>query len=163
LFFLILFSGFVLAESLSSVVIPSTVALNKELIIYGYFNGDARDGNILCSFRIFDLHEDKRLIWRLSDEYTAADGFVNNSPFVVTEPVFQRGIDYNAVICCSVSCADQSFYVGQKEEIVLGKTSEALIWDLHFWTDEENSLTVFMVLVALFVVVGSISYFFIKN
>ena len=157
---LIFLVSFVYSESLNSVVIPSNVSLNKELVIYGFFDGDVYDGNILCSFRIFDIYEDKRLIWRLSDEYTSADGFVNNSPFVITEPVFQRGIDYNAVICCSVSCVDQSFSVGQKEDVALGKTPEALIWDLHFWTDKENSLTVFLILCGCLIVVGSISYFF---
>ena len=163
LVFLILVSSFVFAESLDSVVIPSKVSLNEELIIYGFFNGDVADGNILCSFRIFDVYEDNRLIWRLSDEYTAADGFVNNSPFTITEPVFQRGKDYNAVICCSVSCADQNFYVGQTEEIAFGKTSSALITDLRFWVNPENSLTVVLILVGVLIVVGSISYFYKPN
>lgn len=160
---LLSFSSFVFAESLDSVVIPSKVNLNEELLIYGYFNGDAIDGNILCSFRIFDVYEDNRLIWRLSDEYTSADGFINNSPFTITEPVFKRGFDYNAVVCCSVSCADQNFYVEQTKEIAFGKTSSALITDLRFWVDEENSLTVFLILVMFLIVVGSILYFVKKS
>ena len=162
-FLLVCFSSFVFAESLNSVVIPSNVSLNKELLIYGFFNGDTTDGNILCSFRIFDVYEDNRLIWRLSDEYTSADGFVNNSPFVITEPVFQRGKDYNAVICCSVSCVDQNFYVDQTEEIAFGKTPNSLITDLRFWVDEENSLTVFLILVMFLLVVGALLFFVKKS
>lgn len=152
IFFLIAFSSFVLAESLEPVVIPSEVVLNENLIISGFFNGDSIDGNILCSFRIFDVYEDNRLIWRLSDEYTSADGFVNNSPFKITEPLFQRGKDYNAVICCSVSCADQNFQVMQKEDYIAGYNYNSLFYDILYFKNTDVILPIVLVIFVLFVI-----------
>jgi len=145
--------SFVQAESITA-VIPSVVPFNQSLIISGHYNGDIVDGNVLCSFRIFDVYEDNRLIWRLSDEYTSADGFFNNSPFVLTDPVFQRGYDYNAVACCNTVCVDQNFSVIQKQDIVLGKTSESLAYDLTFF----NNPDVFM-LIFFLIVFGLVFYF----
>jgi len=147
---LIFLFSFVSAESLSGVVVPSKVPLNESLIISGHYSGDSVDGNILCSFRIFDVYEDNRLIWRLSDEYTSADGFFNNSPFALNEPIFQRGKDYNAVVCCNIVCFDQNFYVGQKEDLAFGKTAGSLIMDFAFLSDSNNSYVWFLGLLMLF-------------
>lgn len=118
--------------------------------------------NILCSFYIFDLHDENQLITRLSDEYTFADGSFSSSTFKINEPELKRGQDYNLFVCCSMACANGVFKVLQKEDIALGVTSEAMIWDLVFWTAPENSFTaIFIFFMALFVI-GIIAFWLRK-
>lgn len=145
--FLLLFSSMVYANALTQVKIRSNVPLNEKLTISGIYTDSDANSGVLCSFFLYDTQtSDKYLIRRLSDEYTFTGG-IFSTEYQITEPLFQRGFDYNAVVCCNTACYDQNFYVDQKSEIAFGFTSASLIMDTQFWTNPENSLTVFLIFI----------------
>jgi len=146
---LIFLIGFVFADSLEQVKIKSVVPLNENLTISGNYVTANENAGILCSFKIFDVQTtEKYLIERLSDEYTFSDGSFS-SKIKITEPLFQRGFDYNVVVCCASVCFDQNFYVDQKDDMAFGINAGSLTMDLAFWTDPENSFTAFWMLVII--------------
>lgn len=158
--FLILFLGFVSANSLEQVKIKSDVPLNEHLTISGYYYADENSG-ILCSFKIYDTQtSDKHLIKRLSDEYTFSDGSFSAREYKITEPLFQRGFDYNIFVCCNTACYDQNFSVSQKDDIWLGYNINSLFYDIKFFNDVEILVPLIVfILFLVFVVYGV----FIKN
>lgn len=147
--FLLLFCSSVFAATLSQVTVRSTIPLNENLTISGHYLDPDKNAGVLCSFRIFDTQTtDKYLIKRLSDEYTFSDGSFSTE-YQITEPLFQRGYDYNAVVCCNIACYDQNFYVGQKDEIAFGKTTDSLILDVAYWNDGSKLIIVFFTAIVL--------------
>lgn len=132
-FFLFLFS-FGFAE-ITDLKISERVPLNQKLTIYGI--NDA--GNVLCAFYIFDLNDKNQAIIRLSDEWAFADGSFY-SEYQVTEPLLKRGFDYNAVIKCGSNQADDTFYVEQREDYLLGVSKDTITQEVAFWNNPETSL-----------------------
>lgn len=144
--FLLMFSTCFAA--ITNYTVPEEVPLNNTLTIFGTYSGGA---NQLCSFFLFDVEDQNQAIIRLSDEYTNSLGEFY-SEYQITEPLFRRGIDYNAVTVCGTDKVNQNFYVQQKEDIAFGITSEAIRNEWAFWTDSENSLTVVVTVFAIIVV-----------
>ena len=145
---LFLFASQVTADSIENYLVPTSVPLNTNITIYGdYVNAGGTIDGILCAFYIFDIENTdvNKAVIRLTDQYTFTDGSVYTE-FQLTEPVFRRGIDYNAVTKCGTTEIGQTFQVTQKEDIVFGITEEMIQKDLRFWIDPENSLTVVLLL-----------------
>lgn len=126
--------------AITEYTVPTSVPLNKNLTIYGIYSGG---GNTLCSFFIFDTADQQQVIIRLSDEYTISDGSFY-SEIQITEPLFRRGFDFNAVTKCGSDVAFQLFYVEQKEDLAFGITPEGMRMDFQWWTNSENTLTIFL-------------------
>lgn len=149
--FLVLFLAFVSANSLEQVKIKSNVPLNENLTVSGYYSADSNSG-VLCSFKIYDVQTaDKYLIKRLSDEYTFSNGSFSTE-FKITEPLFQRGFDYNLTVCCNTACYDKNFYVAQKEDIFLGYSTQSLFLDVLFFRSNETLIyLIFFIIFVLFI------------
>lgn len=149
--FFLLISVIVSANSLEQVKIKSVVPLNENLTVSGYYFADSNSG-VLCSFKIYDVQTaNKYLIKRLSDEYTFSDGSFSTE-CKITEPIFQRGFDYNLMICCNTAYFDQNFYVAQKEDILFGYSTQSIFNDLLFFRSTETLIyLIFTIIVSLFI------------
>ena len=147
--FLITILCMVSAESIDNYNVPQVVPLNNNLTIYGDYS---EGGQKLCAFFIFDLEDQNQVILRLTDEYTFSDGTVY-AQVQLTEPLFRRGYDYNAVTKCGTAVVSQTFYIDQKEDIALGITPAALRMDIAWWINGENSMTIF--LIGLFILIAA--------
>lgn len=149
--FLILLSSFVFAASLNQVKVRSDVPLNENLTVSGYYADPDQNAGVLCSFKIFDTQtSDKYLVKRLSDEYTFSDGSFSTE-YKIIEPLFQRGFDYNVMVCCNIACYDQNFHVSQKDDIFLGYSSASIINDVLFFIDP-NLIGIIIFFVALLLI-----------
>ncbi|MDO8648142.1 MAG: hypothetical protein Q7R70_07095 [Candidatus Diapherotrites archaeon] len=135
-----LIAPFATANTISNFNVPLHIPLNKNLSIYGKYSDVNGNGNVICSFWIFDLKDQNQLIKRLSDEYTFSDGSFS-STYPVTEPLFRRGIDYNVVVYCNTATANARIVVDQKEDIAFGVSPNSLITDFAYWSNAENSFT----------------------
>ena len=147
--FLLILMSFSFADSITDYVISDNVPLNQGVTATGTYTGDVNSG-VKCSFYFFDSLGNP--ITRATDEYTDEQGRFFMPPFIVKEPIFQRYLDYNIVTSCGSASVNDSFNVGQKQEIAPYLYPQGMINDLVFWTDPENSYTsVFIgVLVILF-------------
>lgn len=157
---LILFSGSALADSISNYTVPNNIPLNDTLTIYGKYNTGS---DVLCAFYIFDLQNNdlNRALIRLNDQYTFSDNSFYNE-IKITEPLFRRGIDYNAITKCGTTEIGKKFTVTQSEQVLPGKTADSLKLDWAFWTSGDNSITVVMTLLAVLFLAG-IAYLGLKN
>jgi hypothetical protein len=168
LLFFLIFCSFTFADSITNYTVPNSVPLNKDLTIYGNYSGTP-SADVLCSFYIFDVENTdyNQLITRLPDQYTNEKGEFTAKPFIITEPLFRREIDYNAITTCGTSTIGKVFTVSQKEELFFGITAEAVAEDLLFWANPENSMTtVFYFFILLFVAaifVGLVNTTIVKN
>ena len=152
-FFIFLLSF--VSSAITDYRVPGNLPLNKTLTIYGVYSGGA---DVVCSFFIFDIVDQNQVIIRLSDEYTNSLGQFY-SEYQVTEPLFRRGIDYNAVSVCGSDEIGSVFYVEQKEDVAFGISPGMLRNDFAWWLDRDNSLTIvtFFILV---LVMAAIAYRF---
>jgi len=143
---LLLFSSSVFA-TISNYTVPANVPLNRDITIYGEYT----TGNVLCAFFLFDTADQNQAIIRLSDEYTYSDGTFY-AAYQITEPLFKRGKDYNAITKCETHTASQLFYVEQKEDLIFGITPDAMMLEMRWWVNPENSLTVVLILLGMLVI-----------
>jgi len=128
---------FASSATIDNYTVPSKIPLNQNLTIYGKYSDV--NNSVLCSFLIFDLNDQKQVIVRLTDQYTASDGKIY-SEWKIIEPLFRRGMDYNVLTTCGTVEVGKVFTVLQKEDYFLGINATSLSWDLKFFTDSNNSL-----------------------
>lgn len=149
--FCILFLSFVSATSLEQIKIKSNVPLNEKLTASGFYSADLNSG-VLCSFKVFDNQTaDKYLIKRFSDERTFSDGSFSME-WEITEPTFQRGFDYNLLVCCNTACSDQNFFVAQKDDIWLGYNFNSLFYDVLYFRNVNVILPIILIVFVVFVI-----------
>lgn len=154
--FILLFSSIAFADSLEQVKLKTDVPLNEYLTVSAQYVNSDGNNEILCSFRVFDTQTtDKYLIKRFSDEYTSENGFVT-SERKITEPLFQRGFDYNIVVCCETACFYQNFFVSQKDDIWLGYNFNSLFYDVLYFNDPDIILPIFIMLFIFIVLIYGI-------
>lgn len=152
LVFLIIFSSFAFADSISNYRVSPSIPLNQNLTIYGVYSGGQ---DILCAFYVFDnsAMDYNKTIIRLNDNYTFSDGSFYNE-LKIEEPLFKRGIDYNAVAKCGTTEIGSIFSVAQKEEIVAGFSPDSIASDFRFWIDSDNQISVILLLFGALVIAG---------
>ena len=139
-----LISNVLATDSITNYLVPNNVALNQNLTIYGELTStDQNINNILCAFYIFDIKNTdlNQAIIRLTDQPTYTDGSFYTS-ITITEPLFRRGIDYNAITKCRSSEIGKVFSITQKEDIEFGIIPQSLIMDFKFFVEPQNSLVV---------------------
>lgn len=159
IFFLFLLApAFVFADSISGYLVSKSIPLHKNLTIYGVYSGTTSE-NILCAFYVFDIEnlDTNAAVLRLDDSHTFSDGSFYFE-YQITEPQFRRGIDYNAVTKCGTTEIGAVFNVSQKEDIIGGITAEAMITDVRFFVNPENSIITVFALIIILVVVFSLAF-----
>lgn len=141
-FILFVYSGVAYGDSISNYKVPLRVPLNETLTIFGVYSA----ANTLCAFYIFDLNnsDSNGVVTRLNDLYSFSDGSFYQEK-IISEPLFRRGMDYNAVTKCGTTETGAVFTVIQKEDITLGISAAAIKNDLSFWIDSNNSVTVIII------------------
>jgi hypothetical protein len=146
----------VFCDSISDYTVSNQVPLNEKLTIYGKYSGGA---DVLCAFYLFDAENLDRnvAIIRLTDQYTFSDGSFY-AEYKITEPLFIRGIDYNAITKCGTTETGALFEVAQKNDIVLGITSNSIMADLAFFTKFDNSMGAVLFLFAIIFITSAIVY-----
>lgn len=149
-FALVLLCSSAMAESITNYTVPRQLPLNENLTIYGKYVGDTTSADVLCAFYIFDLSNTdiNRAVIRLNDLYTFSDGSFY-AQYQATEPLFRRGMDYNAITKCGTTQTGQKFTITQKEDIAFGIMPQSLAMDMRFWTNPANSFTVFLIAILL--------------
>jgi hypothetical protein len=148
------------ADSISNYTVSNQAPLNQNLTIYGVYSGSP-SADVLCAFYIFDLKnlDVNKAVIRLSDQYTFSDGSFY-AEYLLSEPLFRRGIDYNAVTKCGTIEIGKKFTVAQKEDILFGITPNSLMNEFRFWVDPNNSLiSFFFLFVLLILMVTLVSLF----
>ena len=138
LILILVFSNFVLADTISNYNVSSEVPLEKNLTISGTFLDDLNQStNILCDFYI--LNSDDEKIYRLSSERTDLKGnFYAN--LQITETIFSRGSDYNVLTICDQADAISEFTVIQRETIY-----NPLLYEFKYITAEGNLFPIFLI------------------
>lgn len=91
--------------------VSNPIPLGKNLIISGQLDTNA--SGVICSFLIQDTNGN--VVKRLTDEYTAQNGFFASDYWAVSEPRVWRETDYTAYTDCDGQTASQTFRVVQRE------------------------------------------------
>lgn len=164
LFFLSIFSLFSIAsaDSISGYIVPKELPLENNLTIYGIYSGTP-SVDVLCSFYIFDLSNTdvNRVVIRLNDQYTFSDGSFY-AEYKITEPLFRRGMDYNAITKCGTTEIGQKFTITQKEEILFGISADSIKNDFAFFTNPDTSFTVVFSFFAIIFVAAIGAYIYTR-
>jgi hypothetical protein len=146
IFFSIFLCSFVFSDSIENYRVLTQVPLNQNLTIYGEYHADV-NVDVLCAAYIFDIKnlDVNVAVVRLKDQYTFSDGSFYNQ-IKIEEPLFQRGIDYNAITKCGTTETGAVFSVAQKEDIVAGFTPASISNDIRFWVDSNNQISAILLL-----------------
>jgi len=155
---ILLISPFFLADTITGYVVTDSVPLNQGVTATGIYSGDVNFG-VLCSFYFFDSNG--KPVNRATDQYTDSSGRFFMPAFPVTEPVFQRNRDFNIITTCGTATANDSFFVGQRQEFISGVPiyPQALPDDLLYWRDPENSMSLFWLILGIFAIGFMITMF----
>lgn len=111
---LAVFLLFFLSNASANIVnysVSNPIPLGKNIIISGQLDTNA--SGVICSFLIYD--QNGNLVKRLTDEYTAQNGFFASDYWAVSEPRLWRETDYTAYTDCDGQTATQTFRVAQRE------------------------------------------------
>jgi hypothetical protein len=161
LFILVLLGSVYAADILiSDYQVPTNPPLNQPITITGLYNDANGASGVKCSFYFFDTTG--KLVQQATDEYTSTGGRFASSSLILTEPEFQRLINFTAHTECGFASADANFMVAQKQEYFeffgFALYPQALNLDLLFWTDPENSITFFYEIIAFIIIVMVLSW-----
>jgi hypothetical protein len=154
LLFFVVFIGSAFADSIDNYLVSNQVPLNQNLTVYGVYSGTP-SADVLCAFYIFDVKnlDTNAAIIRLRDNYTFSDGSFYFE-YKITEPLFQRGIDYNAVSKCGTISIGKVFNVSQKTDLILGIQPQNVYSEFAFWVNPTNSMTaVYGFCVIIFIII----------
>lgn len=132
--------------------VPTLIPLDRILSISGKISPPT--SGVVCSFLIYDT--DNSLIFRLSDEKTVGNGIFASNHFVLTEPMFLRGNDYNAVTTCDTDVASKTFRVDNRQALLAYQLNK----EVGFFGNQANQEGFFAIIIfiGLFAVGGGILY-----
>lgn len=140
---------FVSGDSIDSLAVDSNVFLNHNQTVYAVYN--ATDcSNVLCSLIVFN--DENKAMYRASDEYTN-NSCIFSTEFIISEPTFKRGKDYNVAVYCNNVSGRAEFRVDNREPF-----GEYLVAET-FWL-KDNAIDFFMLgIFLLIIVIMGVLYF----
>lgn len=157
LLFSLFFVSGAFADDINFYVVPENVPLNQPATATGVYT-DSNVSGVLCSFYFLDA-ETQVILSRATDQYADGSGRFVMPGYVVREPVFSRGSLITLKSACGTAEADANFYVGQKQEVLPGVSSQGFLLDMAFFTNPENSFVLVMAFFIILILVASGLFF----
>jgi len=136
-----------IGSSIVDYMVTPEIPLGQEIQISGIYIDDLNlNQNIYCEHRIIDGNNYE--VYRASDSTTDLVGRFSKK-IVVSEPIFKRGSDYNAVTTCKYTSVTAQFSIAQKEDI-----SHSLLWEYKYLTDPANIFPILFIIIILVLCIG---------
>lgn len=144
------------AQTITSYIVPNSIALNDTVTATGIYNDTNGDiSGQLCHFFFFNQYGVQ--VYRATSQYTTPTGRFAMNAVKLTEPTFVRDQNYVLETVCVGATADSNFSVVQTEQF-FGWYPQSLALDLLYFTNQENAMFFFFGIIILLALTVAISW-----